>query len=145
MFVVVVRVADHRVPGLLHEGGELEEPQLVVADAPALPGRAGWLGRPSEGSHTHPEAGGSLLALQERILSERLHVVGRGLAQPRVLPEPPVGDGGAHPGLHVGGGRDDLGARHLLHLLESLLSLGGIKVGGGTLAGHLQGGGTIKI
>ena len=55
-----------------------------------------------------------------------------------MLPEAPVGDGGPHPGLHVGGGGHDLGAGHLLHLLQSLLSLGGVKVGGWTLAGDLQ-------
>ena len=55
-----------------------------------------------------------------------------------MLPEAAVGDGGPHPGLHVGGGRDDLGAGHLLHLLQSLLPLGGVQVGMGTLAGHLQ-------
>ena len=55
-----------------------------------------------------------------------------------MLPEAAIGDGGPHPGLHVGGGRDDLGAGHLLHLLQSLLSLGGVQVGGGALAGNLQ-------
>ena len=138
MFIVVVRVPDHGVPRLLHEGRELEEPQLVVADAPALPGGTGWLSCPSESSHPHAQAGGRLLRLQERVLGEGLHVVRRGLAQAGVLPEASVGDGRAHPGLHVGGGRDDLGARHLLHLLQSLLPLGGVKVGGGTLARHLE-------
>ena len=138
MFIVVVWIPDHGVPRLLHEGGELEEPQLVVPDAPALPGGAGGLGRARQTSHPHPEAGRSLLRVEERILSEGLHVVRRGLAQAGVLPEASVRDGGSHPGLHVSRGRHDLGAGHLLHLLESFLPLGGIKVGGGTLAGHLQ-------
>ena len=61
-----------------------------------------------------------------------------------MLPEAPVGDGGPHPGLHVGGGRDDLGAGHLLHLLQSLLPLGGVQVGGGALAGNLQQQGEVR-
>lgn len=55
-----------------------------------------------------------------------------------MLPEAAVGDGRPHPGLHVGGGRHDLGAGHLLHLLERLLPLRGVKVGGGALPGDLQ-------
>ena len=55
-----------------------------------------------------------------------------------MLPESAVCDGGSHPGLHVRGGRDDLGAGHLLHLLQSLLPLGGVQVGGGALARNLQ-------
>ena len=39
-----------RVPGLLHVGGELEQPELVVADAPPLPGGGGGGG---------PELGGA--------------------------------------------------------------------------------------
>ena len=42
------------------------------------------------------------------------------------------------PGMHVGGGRDDLGGAHLLHALQRLLSLGRVQVRMGTLAGHLQ-------
>ena len=42
------------------------------------------------------------------------------------------------PGVHVGGGRDDLGGAHLLHALQSLLSLGGVQVGMGTLARDLK-------
>ena len=55
-----------------------------------------------------------------------------------MLPEAAVCDGRPHPWLHVGGGGDNLGRGHLLHLLQSLLPLGGVQVGGGTLAGNLR-------
>ena len=55
-----------------------------------------------------------------------------------MLPEAAVSDGRPHPGLHVGGGGHDLGAGHLLHLLQRLLPLRGVQVGGGALPGDLQ-------
>ena len=55
-----------------------------------------------------------------------------------MLPEAAVCDGRPHPGLHVGGGGHDLGAGHLLHLLQRLLPLRGVQVGGGALPGDLQ-------
>ena len=80
-----------RVPGLFHVGGELEEPQLVVADAPALPGGGGGGGAElggaggGEGAHARPHGQtrhrGLHIALEagERALSERLHIMRGGL------------------------------------------------------------------
>ena len=62
----------------------------------------------------------------------------RCLAEARVLPEPPVGDGRPHAGVHVGRGGDDLRRGHLLHRLQGFLALSGVKVGGGALAWYLH-------
>ena len=55
-----------------------------------------------------------------------------------MLPEATIRHRGSHPRLHVSCGGHDLSTGHLLHLLQSLLPLGGVQVGGGALARNLQ-------
>ena len=76
--------------------------------------------------------------MEEGALSKGFDILWRCLPKPRMLPEPSVRDGGSHPVVHVGGGRDDLGAGHLLHALQGFLSLGSIEIGCGALAWYLQ-------
>ena len=69
-----------RISGLFNIGGELQQPQLGVADAPALPGRgAGGGGQGAHPRGCHGEAGGRGLVsrLQEWTLSKWFDIMVR--------------------------------------------------------------------